>query len=175
MGYVFPPIGGRGGINGTHTIEVDVNHLQNNSNIDVECQCDTCGKTYIQRWSRNKNECGKCVTSRAKRGNQYGTANKGKKIPSMTGENHPRWNPERTEMLKYSGRVHHLTKKTYETNKHIINPNDHPRTRCGVEGGYQLDHIVGIKEGFHRGIPPEELARVENLQMLPWKKNRDKW
>ena len=80
-------------------------------------------------------------------------------------------NPNTPEYKKYSGKVHRLTKKTYEIYKEEINPDDHPRTVCGVEGGYQLDHIITIKFGFENNIPPEVLAEKENLRMLPWKEN----
>jgi hypothetical protein len=49
------------------------------------------------------------------------------------------------------------------------------RGRCGVEGAYQLDHIVSINEGWNGGIPAEEIAKWENLRMIPWKENRSKW
>jgi hypothetical protein len=60
-------------------------------------------------------------------------------------------------------------------NKHTINPNDYRRTLCGVENGYQLDHKVSIKEAFENGWTPEQCADVNNLQMLSWKENREKW
>ena len=72
---------------------------------------------------------------------------------------------------KYAGLVHRLTKKTYEKYKHIINPNDYPRTLCGIDDGWQLDHIVTIKEGFEKQIPAEKIAALDNLRMLPWKQN----
>ena len=75
---------------------------------------------------------------------------------------------------KYSRTVHWLTRKVYADHKHEINPHDYPRTLCGVKGGWQLDHIVSIKEGFMRGLPPEKIAKKENLQMLPWEKNLEK-
>jgi 5-methylcytosine-specific restriction endonuclease McrA len=59
----------------------------------------------------------------------------------------------------------------YNENIDIINPERHPRTLCGVEGGWQLDHIIPIKECFDRGIPPREAASLTNLRMLPWKEN----
>jgi ribosomal protein L40E len=49
------------------------------------------------------------------------------------------------------------------------------RGRCGVDGVYQLDHIVSINEGWKGGIPAEEIAKWENLRMIPWKENRSKW
>lgn len=45
------------------------------------------------------------------------------------------------------------------------------RGRCGVDGAYQLDHIQSIDWGFRNGIPAEEIARFENLRMIPWKDN----
>jgi hypothetical protein len=72
---------------------------------------------------------------------------------------------------QYRNRVKTLTEKTYEAHKHIINPSNLPRTISGVEGGYQLDHIIEVKYGFQNNIPPEELSVVENLRMLPWREN----
>lgn len=80
-------------------------------------------------------------------------------------------NPNTPEYKIYAGKVHRLTKKTYELYKEEINPDDHPRTVCGVEGGYQLDHIITIKFGFENNIPPEVLAEKDNLRILPWKEN----
>jgi hypothetical protein len=54
-------------------------------------------------------------------------------------------------------------------------PNWKKRGRCGVDGAYQLDHIISINEGWEGGIPAEEIAKWENLRMIPWKDNRDKW
>lgn len=80
-------------------------------------------------------------------------------------------NPATPEYKKYAKQVHGLSQKIYEQNKHIINPNNYPRTLCGVEGGWQLDHITPIKECFEKGLSPQEAAQVSNLRMLPWKNN----
>jgi hypothetical protein len=72
---------------------------------------------------------------------------------------------------KYAGKVHRLTQKIYEQYKDEINPDNLPRTLCGVEDGYQLDHIIPIKFGFENDIPREVLADKDNLRMLPWKEN----
>lgn len=79
--------------------------------------------------------------------------------------------PYRNELDEYRKDVIRFTKRTYNDNIDLINPNRHPRGRCGEPGAYQLDHIVSIKEGFLQGIPPEEIASVKNLQMLPWRVN----
>ena len=80
-------------------------------------------------------------------------------------------NPATPEYKKYARQVHGLSQKIYEENKQIINPNNYPRTLCGVEDGWQLDHITPIKECFEKGLTPQQAAQVNNLRMLPWKDN----
>lgn len=71
----------------------------------------------------------------------------------------------------YKKAVYSLSNKVYELNKHIINPDGHTRTRMGVEGGWQLDHIKPVNECFIDGVSVEDASVVENLRMLPWKDN----
>jgi len=78
------------------------------------------------------------------------------------------------EYKRYCNRVHKLSKQIYEQFKDEINPNNYPRGLAGESGVYHLDHIVSIKHGFDNNLPPEEVARKENLQMLPWKENISK-
>jgi hypothetical protein len=49
------------------------------------------------------------------------------------------------------------------------------RGRCGVDGAYQLDHIKSINWGWENQIPAEVISDWDNLRMIPWKENRDKW
>ena len=80
-------------------------------------------------------------------------------------------NPDTPFYKKYAGKVHRLTRKVYDANKDKLNPSNHPRGLAGVPGAYHLDHIIPIRYGFDNKIPPEKLAVLENLQMLPWKEN----
>jgi hypothetical protein len=80
-------------------------------------------------------------------------------------------NPQIKEYKKYSRTVHALSQKVYEQNMNIINPNNYPRTLCGIDGGWQLDHIKPIKECFQQGLSPTEAASLTNLRMLPWHTN----
>ena len=75
------------------------------------------------------------------------------------------------EYKKYYGRVYRLTEKVYNSNIDSINPEGHTRGLCGVEGAYQLDHIIPVRFGFDNDIPPKVIADASNLQMLPWKDN----
>lgn len=79
-----------------------------------------------------------------------------------------------SEYRKYSGRVHRLTEKIYESNKSEINPHNYPRGLAGSFGVYHLDHKISIRYGFDNNISPEEISKKENLQMLPWKENISK-
>ena len=83
-----------------------------------------------------------------------------------------------SEFRKYSGKVIRMSEKTYVKNIDKINSNRYPRTLCGVDGGYQLDHIKSIQQCFEENISIEEASSIENLQMLPWLDNvrkSDKW
>jgi len=79
--------------------------------------------------------------------------------------------PDTPAYQRYKNRVHRLSEQTYKNNSEIINPFNHPRTIAGVEGGYQLDHIIPVRFGFDNNIPEEVMAEVENLRMLTWQNN----
>lgn len=88
------------------------------------------------------------------------------------------WNKQlenkRTKYKEYRYLVDKLSEINYVKHYDIINPEHKPRTKCGVEGGYQLDHIYPVYEGFVNNIPPEEVAKVENLRVIPWEENQRK-
>lgn len=175
-GYDLRPTGGYAGKNNKgQSIRVRVSELQPKSMVMLDCRCDKCGIVWKQRRARNTDVCSTCRTKDYMTGNRLGEALKGRKIPSMTGELHPNWNPNKNLYRRFQYRVQRLTEETYAKHEQTINPDKHPRTLCGVDGGYQLDHIVSIKSGFEQGMTPLQLADLSNLQMLPWKTNRDKW
>jgi hypothetical protein len=80
-------------------------------------------------------------------------------------------NPATPEYKRYARQVHSLSQKVYNQNSQLINPNNYTRTLCGVEDGWQLDHIIPIKECFEKRLTIEEASSVTNLRMLPWKDN----
>lgn len=81
---------------------------------------------------------------------------------------------EKTKYQQYRYQVDKLTEINYLKYYNKINPEYKPRTKCGVEGGYQLDHIYPVYEGFINNIPPEEISKVENLRIIPWEENQRK-
>lgn len=153
-------------------IEVPWQHLPKNSNKLVKCICDNCKVEFdrsLQLLMKSENHlcyyCAKKEVGNKIKGNQWGfTSNK-------YGENHPRWNTNKSEFSKYKAEVYRITRTQDIT---LLEHYDKPRGRCGVEGAYQLDHIISIKFGFDNSIDPDIIGNISNLQFIPWKLNRDK-
>jgi len=127
--------------------------------VERICIGKSCTNTFIVNQASKKKYCSHSCQQR--------TANVAKK---GTGTRKIR-NPLIKEYTRYARKVHHLSHKTYLQNIDKINPNKYPRTLCGVEGGWQLDHIIPIKECFEKGLSIEEASAASNLRMLSWKNN----
>jgi hypothetical protein len=48
---------------------------------------------------------------------------------------------------------------------------DKLRGLCGIEGAYQLDHVISVDEGFHKNISPGIIGDLSNLRIVPWRDN----
>lgn len=153
------------------TIKVDVKHLKPKSNVSVKCKCDECDEIYTQRFSRNKDVCYPCRKSDSLKGNDYGKFNKGIPIPKMQGNLHPRWNPHKSEKRKYAYQCNLVTK---QFDLSVLSNSDKPRGLCGIEGAYQLDHIIPIQYGFENNIDPKIIGHINNLRFIPWEENNFK-
>ena len=139
-----------------------------NSRLIEPTPCKNCGKPTKNSWYCSRQCTDTCKIRRKKLANMD-------KSYMQTEEYLNTLRKDTTAAYKrYSGEVHRETRKVYEKNKDTINPSNHMRTLCGVGNGYQLDHIVPIKFGFENNIPIEEMSRVENLRMLPWKQNLER-
>lgn len=64
--------------------------------------------------------------------------------------------------VSYRNKCRTLTENTYRENINVLNPERLDRDMLN----WHLDHIVPIKEGWERGIPPEVIAAVGNLRMM---------
>ena len=127
--------------------------------VDRKCIGKDCTTTFTINQASKKKYCSHSCQQR--------TANVAKKgVGSRTIRN-----PLIKEYTKYARTIHALSQKIYEQNIDMINPNRYPRTLCGVKNGWQLDHIIPIKECFQRGITPQDAASISNLRMLPWHDN----
>ena len=150
--------------------------LKTNSNKKLLCLCDDCGDQFTRQFQllnrADKHRCRPCALKQ-----KYATMNRDNIRTSnmkRVGTNHPRWNPNKSNFTTYSNQVRWLSEKNYRDNMKVLNPENHTRTLCGIDGGYQLDHKVSIKKGFRNGISVENISAVSNLQMLPWQINRTK-
>ena len=158
-------------------ILVDWKDLPKNSQKKLKYRCDDCGKEAIRQFQLlTRQEIHRCRPCNRKYiGKTMDRTNIDIATKSRVGELHPRWNKNKTEFKKYCNKVRLLTERIYKENLNILNPHGLKRTLCGVEDGYQLDHKISVKFGFENNISPEELSKVSNLQLIPWKENRDKW
>ena len=132
---------------------------------NVERKCEMCDNIFVVKPASKKKTCSRECYKKfmsIKVDRSYTQTESFSKAHSK---------PNTPKYKRYAGKVHRLSQKTYIKYKHEINPNDYIRTLCGVENGYQLDHIIPVREGFERGISPEEMSKKENLRMLPWKEN----
>ena len=86
-----------------------------------------------------------------------------------------REDPIYRDFKKYRNRVAVRTQRTYEQFETEINPNGHPRGKAGIDGAYHLDHIKTVRQGFDEGASIEKMSSKENLQMLPWLENIQKY
>lgn len=153
-------------------VEVKVSELPNGCNVKVSLLCHLCRNTYTA-WYQNvavkdrtgEHQCYPCSRTTANHTRTSAAAR------SRLKEKHPRWKAGKAPFLEYSRLARRLTEETYRLYKHQINPDDLPRTRCGVLGGYQLDHKKSVLKCFEEGLSAETCASVENLQMLSWQDN----
>lgn len=66
------------------------------------------------------------------------------------------------EWQRYSRRVRYLTSKQP---LHLL---ENIEKRGAIDqGGWHLDHIVSVRTGFEAGLPPEAVADLSNLRMIP--------
>jgi hypothetical protein len=75
---------------------------------------------------------------------------------------------------KYKRAVYSASRKTYNQNINVLNPNGVLLGRSGIPGAYQIDHRVPVSLGYQLKIPVTVMSIVENLQLMPWKANLNK-
>lgn len=83
--------------------------------------------------------------------------------------------PIYNDFKKYRNRVATRTQHNYRDNKEKINPNDLQLGKAGIDGAHHIDHIISVRYGFEHGIPVDLIAAPENLQVIPWIENMQKY
>jgi hypothetical protein len=142
------------------------------ANIGRICSDNTKEKirqSNLEYWAENK----RVPWNKNKKGSQVAW-NKGlKKIESP--EILSRDDPVYSDFKKYRHRVGTHTAYSYRLFKEEINPQNLPRGKCGIDGAYQLDHIITVRQGFEQGISIEEISSKENLRVISWLENVKKY
>lgn len=168
---------GYGPLKQRDVISVKVQDLPPNSNKFVDFSCEDCNETNSRQFQLlNKQKTHRCFDCTRKYiGHTMDRTKIDGATRKRTGKNHPRWNPNKPKLLEYSRKVRWISEKTYRANIKTLNPANHIRGRMGIPGAYQLDHIKSVKDCFLEGMTAEQAGALENLQMLTWEHNRQKW
>lgn len=129
-------------------------------------QCIQCENTfYVTKNNESREHCSRECSHKT-----ISVRTKGRKLPWLT-NSYSRGSKLDPGYKRYKQQVYKLTEKTYVNNIDILNPQRFPRTLCGVDGGYQLDHKKTIKECYTEGVTVEEASSVDNLELIPWEIN----
>lgn len=105
-------------------------------------------------------------------GNYKSTGHPGKLNPmyGKVGELHPAYKHVSDEEALYRKTARNMTARTKKT----LDLSSYNIGKAGVEGAYQVDHIVSVVYGYENNIPVELIASIENLQVIPWEENLSK-
>lgn len=127
---------------------VPIQDLPKNSNKLVQCSCDRCDSLFERNYQKTTqtDECLCSTCARVRVGEINVVKQTGVARPWQVGENHPRWRTDKSEFANYCRLVTRFT----NSYKHIWSTweNFDKIGRCGVEGAYQLDHIISKYHGF---------------------------
>lgn len=123
-----------------------VSLLKSNSNKVVSCRCNSCGKKYLQRFSRDKEVCSTCRKSENLKNNSLGHKNRKNDIPL------------KHELLSFSG-----GKKSIA---------DYYSVSISVVNGWLKHHSIELEKykGVKKTIPDDfenvfkRLKDIENLK-----------
>ena len=103
-----------------------------------------------------------------KKGKEHpGIRSKMKKL-GLTWEEYNNWKDDKRRYRKEVWRI------TNQQPLHSLENFDKPRTLAGVEGGYQLDHVISIEEGWNMKKNPYIIGSISNLRFITWEENLKK-
>lgn len=138
--------------------------------------CPDCGneigyktEKYLKSATINNTICNSCSAKKFKKNTHFLSKEKIQKM-AATKAGYNSWEEYQSSIpakKKYAREVWRITRKQ-PINK-LRNYNK--RGKCGIDGAYQLDHIISIHEGFTNNIPPKVIGNIKNLQIIPWEEN----
>ena len=152
-------------------LTVSVNDLPPNSNKLVEISCDDCTGVWTAKYQTvarrlNHIRCYMCTRKHVGKTTDYSGVIA--QCKSRIGDKHPRWNPNKDAYALYKHGVYQATTKW---DLSVLPNSDKPRGLCGVDGAYQLDHIISVYEGFQKNLPVSVIGHIDNLRFIPWREN----
>jgi hypothetical protein len=152
--------------------EVKYTHFRNCPNCNE--QISYSRKDIRDSLEKKRTVCNSCSTKIYKKGVMSGVTNQQTLQMRATKAGFTNWEEYVEKYPKKQFYKREVWRLTY---RNPLNELEHweKRGRCGVDGAYQLDHIKSINWGWENGIPAETIAEWDNLRMIPWKDNRDKW
>lgn len=147
------------------------------NNIRQKSREANLGKTISKeiREKISKTEKGREITW----GDKISNANKGrdvkpewerKRLESRLGMLYEDYLKLKPEFDKYKSKVWSITKKQP---LHLLENID-KRALAGTKGGFQLDHIISIKDGFNKKISVDLIGHISNLRVITWEENLKK-
>jgi len=121
-----------------------------------------CGHEFKVSWYNIKEQHSYCPTcnnmKKAERCNEFNKVRHEEALMNLEG------------YARYKRLVNSLTEQNYRKYHKDINPHNHARVRAGTDG-YQLDHIVSVKNCYAWDIPEELCSHPDNLRMIHWEDN----
>lgn len=141
----------------------------------ILCLCGVCNKQHKMMFRHvlkkdSRTTCKSCSKKEAALGNKNGKFGKG--VSKGIGDKNPNWKGGKfKDYSLFAKKVHYLSSKQP---LYILENSDKPRGRCGVQGAYQLDHIVPISVAYAQGWSVEKTSAINNLRFIPWEENLSK-
>jgi len=137
--------------------------------------CDTelsyVSERSVSRANRENSVCNSCSATLYKKSWQY--VIKDDHVKKMAAKkagynSYDDYMKELDSRKKYYREVRNITRKQ---DLSLLENYDKIRGLCGVEGAYQLDHIIPISVGYSQSMLPAVIGSISNLQIIPWKDN----
>jgi hypothetical protein len=94
-----------------------------------------------------------------------------KRLESRLKMNYDEYCKRRPKYFNYKSKVMSITRKQPIN---LLENFDKMRGLAGTKNGYQLDHIITIKNGFENNINPHIIGNIKNLQFISWEENLHK-
>jgi len=91
-----------------------------------------------------------------------------KRLESRLGMNYDEYIKRKPKYFSYKSRVMSITRRQQ---LNLLENCDKKRTLAGQSDGFQLDHIITIRDGFEHNINPHIVGNIKNLRFIPWEEN----